>query len=500
MAFRNKTNLRFLLVAYMVLMFLMLSFSVSALGEEEPLEEPLEEPSNDPSEEIGVIVKSVYPSGEGLWFDEKSLCPQAIEGVMRYFLKVTFEDADNKLSFNDDGGLGCLKNSRIFPRGSGDLSFIDTDFLAFIEGLEDDLRRQFIDSFIFVKAPEAGEAYLFIPIKLLSSHTVYEVMINPNIVYLAEDDEEESGSMIGNYPILWSFTTMARPIVSRISPASVTEWYDGNRPIYIYGDFFYGPNVDVYFEGTRADWVQLIEPDTGPPYLEVYLPTGSSRLKPGMYSVIVTNSMHHEYLAYSSFSVVPEGLYYPKNEYWLINELSEGRVLGDRIFSENTLYLNARHSNTGYLEFNMDDVMGNDAWVRKIYFEGSRWDAIGQLKTISRRADITVYGLAAEGGSAGGEVVVKLGRVEPQVQQQLLSRLHGYSVKSELIQVTGTNFKADMFLIKIPYTNSNGTDLKVLRYDEEQRRWLGVEIYTVVLSDRSVQVLSSKPGIFVVVE
>lgn len=292
-------------------------------------------------------------------------------------------------------------------------------------------------------------------------------------------------------------TTMAIPHVASISPGSVTRNYDSGVPVVIAGDFFNYETVNVYFGSTRAHSVYVS--DNGS-YLEVYLPSGGRRLEPGLYDVYVINTANHETIAHGAFSVIDEGLHIPNDQYRVKQEIRQGDVISSLKTSEDTLVISSRYRDARTLDFNLDELMGAEVLIRKIELEGSSGDRIGEFAARSQWADITIFGLSASGTARGDKAVISLGRVEPFLAQLIQGRLWDKSIRSDLIQLTGDNFSFDRARISIPYRNTSGDKLKVLRYDELTRRWYNVDYYTVSFIDRRVVLQTFNPGIYVVVE
>lgn len=440
-----------------------------------------------------IVVKEVFPGRDGM-YDEHHLLSEVINGTRRYFIRITFEDAEDKLFFNDYDGLNYLRTSRLFPEGASHANLIDLDFLNYINSLSSGERQEYIKEYIFNKNTSAGEAYLYIPVRFLQSGTRYEVVINPNIV-LAENE----GVQAGNGLITWTFNTMQIPYIVDISPGSVPENYDTQEPIVIKGGFF-ADDVDVYFGDTRAYRVYVRNHD-GESYLEVYLPRGNNRLEPGMYNVSIENSRNHGQLYYGVFSVVPGGSHIPEGDYRVIDEIRHGDIISSIKTSENKLILSTRYRNARSLEFDLDELMGTETLIRKIEFEGRRSDRIDELITKSQWADITIHGLSVINSTSRNEkATVSLGRVEPFLAQVAKSRLWNGNIKSELIQVTLDNCRITRVNISIPFHNSDGHNLKIMRYDERTRSWSNVDYYTVNLINKKVTVQDFRPGIYAVVE
>ena len=434
------------------------------------------------------VVKARHPGDGSVWYDEKTLYSRVYNGETKYFIKVTFEDIDGNLVLND---FNAIKNSTIYVRGSG-MNLLDLDFLNSISGLEQTVR----ESYIFEKNRTKQEAYLYIPVKPLRPQTVYDVAVSANIVHFSDSAGESSG----NETITWEFTTMGVPAVKAITPATVVEDYDEDVPVKITGNLFYSGTVAVYFNDVRARSVIVREdPVTKEKYLEVYLPKGSSRLKAGTYNVTVQNTDNHQRILYGAFSVVPAGKNVPNGQYKVKGEDRKGEIRADLKVSEDTLMLETRYADDSYLKFDMDELMGENVLVRKIQYRGRTRDVIGELAARSKWADITVYGLTLDPASDDTNIILSLGRAEPALSQSLKAKLKGRAIKSEFIQVAGSNYKFYKVVLDIPFRESDGKNIRVLRYDEELRNFYEVEFYKN-LADKKVHITSDRPGVFVVVE
>lgn len=461
---------------------------------------------NNPVENDGVrleisprgkpVVKSTYPGDDGAWYNEKELSPRYINGVERFFLKVTFSDVDGSLAFDETGGLDLLRTSTLYSQGQNEISMIDTEFLNYIYNIQDEtLKKSYISNYIFVKNSSTKEAYLYIPVKPLKSQTTYTVMINAGIVYYGGQDEISSGNDV----ITWSFTTMAVPVVTGVESGSVAENYDEDVPIILKGNYFNDSDVKVYFNDIKARKVKTDTAEDGSPVLKVYLPSGSDRLEPGIYTVKIVNDDDHEYQIYGALSVVKEGRSKPQEDYVLKYQGRLGDVRGSFEKSEDTFMLDRDYTDKSHLELDLDELMGPDVLVRKIRFRGSEKDKIEILDILSKWADISLYNVTLDPLAKSRDVEIILGRVEPSISQKLKSGLGIGRVKSDLIRVTGENFKVTGIKVVIPFKESNGDNLKALRYDEDLRTWQE-EYFTVNKPDGTVNITSQHPGIFAVVE
>ena len=97
------------------------------------------------------------------------------------------------------------------------------------------------------------------------------------------------------------------------------------------------------------------------------------------------------------------------------------------------------------------------------------------------------------------QIELRIGRVEPSMVDILKNKLIEYNIKSNFIEVSGANFDFNKLTIEIPYFESDGNDLKLLRYDEEKRDFEEINYY-INLIDGKVTGYTTKPGIFVIVE
>jgi len=441
-------------------------------------------------------VKDKYPSEDG-WVNEKDINPTKIDGVTRYFLKITFDDPDGSLAFDETTGLDLIKSSSVYSQGGNETSMIDTEFLGYIQNIQDaSQKKSYIDKYIFVKNSGQKEADLFIPVKQLSTQATYTVMINAGIVYFTDG----AGNLLsGNDVVSWSFTTMAEPVVTGVGTGSVPENYDEDIPIILQGDFFSDDDIEVYFNDIEADRVRVATDESGNTVLKVYLPSGRHKLDAGLYTIKVRNDDDHEFEVYGALSVVKEGDFVPNEEYVVKADEKVGEVRGNVATSEDTLMLDSSYTDRSRVSIDLDELMGENVLVRKISFRGSTRDKINTLDTYSKWADITLYNLTLDPEAESRDIEISLGRAEPVTAGKLKSGLGSGKIKSDFIRVTGQNFKVTGVSVELPFTNSTGDDLKALRYDEALGTW-EEQYFAVDKPDKTVTITSLYPGIFVVVE
>lgn len=435
------------------------------------------------------------PCLSGQWFDESSLFPKVIneiDSATRYFLRLTFRDINNSLNL----GVNALYNLRlcqIYSEGGSQVSMVDYDVLDYINRLEGEARSNFIQTYILVKDTANETAYLYIPIKQLRPQTTYSIFINPDIV------EYVGGN--GNAEVSWSITTMTVPAITGISVSSVSEDYDEDEPIIIKGDYFYsGGNIAVKFNDISAEDVILKTESDGELYLEVFLPGGNDRLKPGIYNITISNSSNYSETLYGQFSIIKASENpVPAEGERVIYSGSSSKVIETVSASADTIILKSRFLDRRYIDLDLDELMGDDVLVRKIIFAAHKDDSIREFNTTSRWADIRLYDLRLSSDYSREDIELRLGRVEPVVKNSLRSKLANAAIKSDFIEVQGENCTMDKVDLRIPFTNSDGNNLKVLRYDESIRNWYELPCKVNFL-DSVVEFSSIRPGIFVVVE
>ena len=432
------------------------------------------------------------PAGSG-WFDESDLFAGKVPELKReqqLFLRLTFEDK-GELELTDDA-FNAMRRSMVNSQGGSQESRVDLEFLDYLQYLDEGAWDSFIESYLFKKDPAAGVAYVYIPIKPLRPQSVYDVVIAAGIVRYPGGP--------GNEPVQWSFQTSAYPQVSSISPGSVGENYGRSESILIKGDHFYQQGtVEVFFNDIPARRVEIIN-DKGQTYLEVYLPIGSQRLCPGLYDITVVNKGSYQETLYGQFSVIkaaakplPLDGEQVKDYFW------QGDVIASINDSQDTLELNGRFSNRSYLQLDLDKLMGEDTWQRRIVYDSYGYDRIDQLKLISHQAVISLYGVGSSWPHYDSRVEIYAGRAAPLQAQSLLRKLGRTTVCSEVIEVRGNNLGVDRVELTIPYRNTAGKTLQLMRYDEFTRSWH--EVWTAIDPvNQTVITGNTRPGYFVVIE
>ncbi len=463
---------------------------------QEQQEETIDKNSDDESEDENSNGKSEEESPElewdivgypdsadkNKWFDEEAFYHETKHDLYydkdiyydsendrrkkRQFLRVYFsvDEAKAELEFEGRGSLNNLIDSVTVCSDSSTISMLDADFInnklheieAEYGDSEDDKTEKiqdFIDEYIFIK--DDNEVILYIPVKPLMSNMKYSVELDARIV-----TAKYKGENIYSPSLRWSFRTMAVPSISERSVVvqSVVEDYNVTEPIIIYGKYF-DSYVDVFFNDVRAyrtrvyedeqkkystkerDNIYYVEEDEDSEdddsndvdqYLEVYLPRGRNKLKPGLYNITIENSRGHSKELYGALSVVPRAT----------------------------------------------------RRTRRIPVEKDKYSTK------------TPYGFVR--GTSRMELI-RLDHKEPVKEEILRRQLSQYTLRSPIVETSGSSYATYIYTLEIPYINGIASRLKVLRYDEFLRRWVR-ESYRIDSVDQRVVVTTFNRGAFVVVE
>lgn len=341
------------------------------------------------------------------------------------------------------------------------------------------------------------EYTVYIPIiEELMENQRYNVSIKENsLVYYGDMAKEEAG----NLPYSWSFSTNYLPKAERLYEGSLPEYYDERYPIVIDGEMFH-PDTTVEFRDMRgytyrAHSVTMRDNNT----LYVYLPR-RPRLDIGLYDIVIRNGRNHEMdMVHGVLSVVEEGRHIPNEEYRVKDESSRETVKEIIGSSKDILELGPRQRDRSYVEIELDELMGVDSWVRSIEYPSGWSDSINELRLKSKWANTTIRNLRLDRAADERYIELRVGRVEPTMEDILKKKLIHRNIKSNFMEVSGANFQFDQITIEIPYFQSDGRALKMVRYDEETRGFKDM-IYTIDLLEGKLKGVSHKPGIFVIVE
>lgn len=343
----------------------------------------------------------------------------------------------------------------------------------------------------------AGEFTVYIPIieKLMENQKYNAAILEDSLVYYNNMDKETTG----NLSYKWSFNTNYVPKAERLYEGSLPEYYDERYPIVIDGAMFHS-DTSVVFRDMRGDTyransVTMKDSDT----LYVYLPR-RPRLDIGQYDIIIRNGRSHETdMVYGILSIVEEGRYIPNEDYRIKDENSKETVKEIIATSKNIIELGSRQREKNYVKIDLDDLVGTDSWVRSIEYPSGRGDSINELELKSKWANTIIRNLELDRSADDRYIELRAGRVEPSMGDILKKKLRGRNIKSDFIEISGENFKFTSISVEIPYIQSDGIGLKMLRYDEERRNFEDLP-YSIDLVDGKLRGTSDKPGIFVIVK
>jgi len=429
----------------------------------------------------------IFPKDDEILFDEYELFPREIDGVTRHFLRITYSNIEDKLIFNGVNGLINMRDTSVINATGSSTNMIDKEFITLIQNMDDRKRQEYIDKYLFVRDDSQKTIHLFIPIKLLSAGNIYNVTIGQDIIRYSDLPAD----MGGNNVITWSFSTMKIPFVKTVNISSVPEDYDESQPIIITGNSFFESSITVYFGKQKAEKVNV---RTGPEgsYLHVYLPKGDKRLTPGIYEITVKNDDNHKAELVGSLSVVKSGTFVPNENYSQRLLTPYGEIHEALYISEGTLIMRADKCNGEMLELDLDNLLGEDTRSRRLEPVENEKIEIKALTLKSQWAEIILNNFTLEG-------YLLVGQADPSLIKIVKSRLGNSIPKSEFIQISGQDFVADRIELTIPYKNTDGRAIKVLRYDEEERSY-EEEGFIKDPITRTVRVIAEKPGIFVITE
>jgi len=423
------------------------------------------------------VISTIPYDGER-YFDPELLYREFSDDEGGYYIIVEFEDIGGTLGLTDVLNHGIEVKSQIDGTN-----------------LVDRTKPLKLEKEGPVSGYRTNKSILYIPIvEKLKDGQTYEVLIPASTV--VEYSDVTTG---GNRGYKWTFDTNYLPKADRLYEGSVPEYYDEDYPIVIEGSMF-NKNTVVRFRHSSGRTyypydVEIIDDNK----LYIYLPI-RPRLPVGLYDLIISNGDNYNTeMVYGVFSVVEEGDYVPNEEYRIKSESYLGTVKEIKKISIDVLELNPRRANSSLLEIDLDELMGTETWARNIEYPANWRDTLGTLILKSKWANIEIYNLRLKDDAEERYIILRTGRAEPALADSIKMKLIGYSIKSNLIEVSGENFEFSWLLIEIPYFESDGINLKMLRYDELTRQFVEVPA-AVEFVDGKVIGYTDKPGIFIVVE
>lgn len=433
----------------------------------------------------------------------------------------TKETLDVNISFADESNESP-KNLTLVETGNNTGIFTG---IFKKEASSDDILGKFTITYTYKEDKsegESGKAKIYIPITNdINDDTVYKAKLPAGIVYYGDKDSLDFDKW-KNKAYEWSFKTSKGsidPTVDTSFKGSAPEDYDDKFNMTLNGENFDKNTTKVYFQDMSGEKyeVRVSSSESNEKMLRIYLPTGINRLKTGLYDILVENEGHgSQIIQYGVFSIVPKGDYVPNEDFEQTDNDSNGEVIEEGSLkkyiktSNDTLELKKEYINSSKVNLNLDEIMGENVWSRNIGYEGSKGSTINQLIIESKWADINLSGIRLDSNSSNNNILIRTGRTSPTVRDNIKKRLKGNSIKSEFIEVGGNNYKADKLNLSIPFTQSNGRNLKLLKYDEDTRRITEIRLTSQNIStgDKkiNVELTNALPsdnvtkGIFVIVE
>lgn len=357
-----------------------------------------------------------------------------------------------------------------------------------------------------------GKAKIYIPINdSLEDGTIYVAKIPEGIVTYSENEISDVLNR-SNDKYEWNFKTIVPSNVDKSFTGSVPEDYDEDYPIVLTGNNF-NKQTRVYFRDTSGrEYEGKVElPTTDGKVLNVYLPYGRNKLKVGLYDIVVENTKDtKQVIEYGVLSVVPRGEFVPNEEFVQKdrdtsgNNIREGDLKKYIKTSYDTLDLSSRYTDYAEVELDLDEIMGEEVWSRNISYKGYRNDTINRLITKSKWSDITLTNVTLDTNSSNRDIIIRVGRTPANIEDNIKKKITGKILKSNFIEVGGENYTASRLNLSIPFKESNGKNLKLLRYDEATRR-----VTEIKLDDRNIdnvnkriniELANETRGVFVVVE
>ena len=233
--------------------------------------------------------------------------------------------------------------------------------------------------------------------------------------------------------------------------------------------------------------------------LYIYLPR-YPRLPIGLYDIIISNGYNYDTeMVHGVLSVVEQGDYIPNEEYRVKEDSSIGIVKETIKTSKDTLELKEKNTYKGKLEINLDELMGSEVWVRSIEYPTKKSDYLEELILKSKWTNVVIKKLKLHKDANEDQIELRVGRVESSLSDIIKRQIVNNNVKSNFIEISGENFDFDNLSIEIPYFESDGIGLKMLRYDEGTRTFEDIK-FTRDLVEGKLRGFSQKPGIFVIVD
>ncbi|MEA1962320.1 MAG: hypothetical protein U9N81_13815, partial [Bacillota bacterium] len=441
------------------------------------------------------------PDSCNLCFDQYTINPIAdLYGKTRYFIKLTYNDADGTLKVNESSDfIRKLRQGSVCASGGSQASMVDSNLLDIISQLGTADKKAAIDKYLFVKDSAKKQACLYLPIKLLRLQTTYVVTIADSTV--AYNDED------GNDSFNWSFTTLSVPQVSGVSPSAIGEDYGADTFIMITGNAFYQGTTGLrvrFFTGNETDTVSnyslmadRVEVAEGK-NLKVYLPYSRERMKAGTYNITVLNGDQHKDTLYGAITVIPRSYREKPTDGQIVDtDNRQGDVVISKTSNAAILELSSRYYDRSFVDLDLDELMGQGVWERTIKLKQNKRDIIREIRTTSSYAAISFYGVRSD-GSRENQAEIRAGRVAPLQSRILQSKLGRRMLHSDVIEATVSDLLVEAVRLDIPFRNSDGRNLKAMFYDSSLRKWQEVTS-KINWIDGSLIIPNARPGFFAIV-
>lgn len=433
------------------------------------------------------------PYDKESYFEPESLYKRFDDSEQNgYYIKAVFEDIGGMLELKDK----INHEIRVEVVGNSDNLVNNTKALKYErEPVKNEYKtNKFILYIPLIDKLEDGQEYVVhIPEEKIVEYKHKDK--NGRVVKLNTEDETELGD---NRSYRWTFNTNYSPKAERLYEGSLSEYYDDEYPIAIDGSMF-NSKTKVEFRDTsdytyRADSVRLRDNT-----LYIYLPR-RRRLPVGLYDIVISNGYDYETeMIYGVLSIVEEGDYIPNEDYRVKNENRREIVKGNIDRSSDVLEIKSRYTDRRNMKIDLDELMGREAWVRTIEYSTGTRDSINELELKSKWANTRINNLSLSRDRKERYIELRVGRVEASVSDSLKKKLRGKNIKSNFLEVSGENFDFTSLTIEIPYIQSDGSNLKMLRYDEDMRSFEEIP-FTIDLINKKLKGITTKAGIFVIVE
>ncbi|OWZ84664.1 hypothetical protein [Natranaerobius trueperi] len=400
------------------------------------------------------------------------------------YIKITFDDEKENLEFL---GIADLRDVQVIPETIGS-NRVDLELL----NDPDKLEEKFV-----VKDSSDDKLHIKIPVTNLVPDTTYEVIFPSGVVMNSLEN-------VTNEEIKWEFETIHYPRVTTedFSKRNFSEDYSYSERLRIDADKILGQDVDVYFNNRKAHEVEVDTDDDDNRYLEVLLPR-YNRLEPGIYDVLIKNSDDHKTKIYGAVSIIESkhNDFIPKEDTRVTDRVRQGKIVEEVGKSKKTLEVSRYYSNWHSLNFNLDDFMSPNTRERVLSWIKREDDRLDLIDLIYQGFEYSFIGLDLDSDYKRDDVQLTIEKVGSHRKSYLKNRLNDYVIKSDFYELSKENLLIDFVTLEIPFESYESDELKVLRFDEDNRQWTEDGIYfpQIHKRDQLVKIIADELGTFVVV-